>query len=105
MNALANPLSMFQVKGKVALITGASGAFGMVAARVLAGAGCKLVDYDIGFGHFHWNQWDPGPDDVLVVYFFDQSVGKISLLHQLFQATLGGILIYWFQEEVFGNLQ
>ncbi len=40
---LTNPLSMFDVKGKVALITGASGAFGMVAARVLAGAGCSLV--------------------------------------------------------------
>jgi len=34
---------MFDVAGKVALITGASGAFGMVAARVLAGAGCRLV--------------------------------------------------------------
>ena len=43
MSDLTNPLSMFDVKGKVALITGASGAFGMVAARVLAGAGCKLV--------------------------------------------------------------
>ncbi len=43
MNAMSNPLSMFDVKGKVALITGASGALGMVAARVLAGAGCKLV--------------------------------------------------------------
>lgn len=40
---LPNPLEMFDVRGKVALITGASGAFGMVAARVLAGAGCKLV--------------------------------------------------------------
>ncbi len=40
---LRNPLAMFDVKGKVALITGASGAFGMVAARVMAGAGCKLV--------------------------------------------------------------
>ncbi len=40
---MQNPLSMFEVSGKVALITGASGAFGMVAARVLAGAGCKLV--------------------------------------------------------------
>ena len=40
---LANPLSMFDVASKVALITGASGAFGTVAARVLAGAGCKLV--------------------------------------------------------------
>lgn len=38
-----NPLSMFDVKDNVALITGASGAFGMVAARILAGAGCKLV--------------------------------------------------------------
>ena len=35
--------SMFDIKGKVALITGASGAFGMVAARILASAGCKLV--------------------------------------------------------------
>ncbi|SPF78492.1 SDR family NAD(P)-dependent oxidoreductase [Pseudoprimorskyibacter insulae] len=41
--SLTNPLSMFDVSGKTALITGASGAFGMVAARVLAGAGCKLV--------------------------------------------------------------
>ncbi len=43
MTAMANPLSMFEVSGQVALITGASGAFGMVAARILAGAGCKLV--------------------------------------------------------------
>lgn len=43
MNAMQNPLSMFEVAGKVALITGASGAFGMVAARILAGAGAKLV--------------------------------------------------------------
>jgi len=43
MTTMADPLSMFEVKDKVALITGASGAFGMVAARVLAGAGCKLV--------------------------------------------------------------
>jgi len=40
---LTNPQSLFDVKGKVALITGASGAFGMVAAQVLASAGCKLV--------------------------------------------------------------
>lgn len=40
---MQNPMSMFDVKDNVALITGASGAFGMVAARVLAGAGCKLV--------------------------------------------------------------
>lgn len=41
--ALPDPLEMFDVRGKVALITGASGAFGAVAARVLAGAGCRLV--------------------------------------------------------------
>ncbi|MHA7774811.1 SDR family NAD(P)-dependent oxidoreductase [Roseibium sp. M-1] len=39
----SNPLGLFDVAGKVALITGASGAFGAVAARALAGAGCKLV--------------------------------------------------------------
>lgn len=40
---MKNPLSIFEVKGKVAVITGASGAFGAVAARVLGGADCKLV--------------------------------------------------------------
>ena len=40
---LKNPLSLFDVKGKVAIITGASGAFGALAARVLSGAGCKVV--------------------------------------------------------------
>ncbi|MEF3047339.1 SDR family NAD(P)-dependent oxidoreductase [Pseudotabrizicola sp. L79] len=40
---LSHPAKMFDVSGQIALITGASGAFGMVAARVLAGAGCKLV--------------------------------------------------------------
>ncbi|MEM7442232.1 MAG: SDR family oxidoreductase [Pseudomonadota bacterium] len=43
MNAITSPLSLFDVAGKVALITGASGAFGGVAAKVLAEAGCKLV--------------------------------------------------------------
>ncbi len=43
MASLMNPLSMFDVSGKVALITGASGAFGAVAARMLGGAGCRLV--------------------------------------------------------------
>lgn len=38
-----NPSSLFDVSGKSALITGASGAFGGVAARVLAAAGCKLT--------------------------------------------------------------
>ena len=41
--SLENPFSMFDVKGKVALITGASGAFGAVAAECLSGAGCKVV--------------------------------------------------------------
>lgn len=41
--SLSDPLSMFNVSGKVALITGASGAFGAVAAESLSGAGCKLV--------------------------------------------------------------
>ncbi len=41
--SLDNPLSMFDVRGKVALITGASGAFGAVATRCLSGAGCKVV--------------------------------------------------------------
>ena len=36
---LKNPLSLFDVRGKVAVITGASGAFGALAARVLSGAG------------------------------------------------------------------
>jgi NAD(P)-dependent dehydrogenase (short-subunit alcohol dehydrogenase family) len=40
---LANPLSLFEVKGKVAIITGASGSFGALAAEVLAAAGAKLV--------------------------------------------------------------
>lgn len=41
--SLDNPLSMFDIKGKVALITGASGAFGAVAAQCLSGAGCKVA--------------------------------------------------------------
>lgn len=41
--SLDDPHSMFDVHGKVALITGASGAFGAVAAQCLSGAGCKVV--------------------------------------------------------------
>jgi NAD(P)-dependent dehydrogenase (short-subunit alcohol dehydrogenase family) len=41
--SLDNPISFFDVSGKVALITGASGAFGAVAAQCLSGAGCKVV--------------------------------------------------------------
>src|SRR5215470_151271 len=40
---LKDPLTLFNVRGKVAIVTGASGAFGALAAKVLAGAGCKLV--------------------------------------------------------------
>lgn len=40
---LSNPHSLFDVKGKVAVVTGASGAFGALASKILAGAGCKLV--------------------------------------------------------------
>jgi NAD(P)-dependent dehydrogenase (short-subunit alcohol dehydrogenase family) len=39
----ANPLSLFDVSGKVAVVTGASGAFGALAAESLAAAGVKLV--------------------------------------------------------------
>lgn len=38
-----DPLTLFSITGKVAIVTGASGAFGGVAARTLAGAGAKLV--------------------------------------------------------------
>ncbi len=41
--SLSNPLSLFDVRGKVAVITGASGAFGALAAEVLAAAGARLV--------------------------------------------------------------
>ena len=40
---LKNPANLFDIRGKVAVVTGASGAFGMLAAQVLAGAGAKLV--------------------------------------------------------------
>ena len=36
---LKNPLSLFDIRGKTAIVTGASGAFGALAAKVLAGAG------------------------------------------------------------------
>jgi NAD(P)-dependent dehydrogenase (short-subunit alcohol dehydrogenase family) len=40
---LKEPLRLFDVRGKVAVVTGASGAFGALAARVLAAAGARLV--------------------------------------------------------------
>ncbi len=38
-----NPHAMFDITGKVAIVTGASGAFGALAAEVLAGAGARLA--------------------------------------------------------------
>jgi NAD(P)-dependent dehydrogenase (short-subunit alcohol dehydrogenase family) len=40
---LKNPLLLFNVKGETAIVTGATGAFGALAAQVLAAAGCNLV--------------------------------------------------------------
>jgi NAD(P)-dependent dehydrogenase (short-subunit alcohol dehydrogenase family) len=40
---LKNPLSLFDVKGKTAIVTGATGAFGAVAAKTLAAAGANVV--------------------------------------------------------------
>lgn len=41
--SLTDPHSLFDVSDKVALITGASGAFGAVAAQTLTAAGCKVA--------------------------------------------------------------
>ncbi len=40
---LANPLSLFDIAGRAAIVTGASGAFGALAAQVLAGAGARVA--------------------------------------------------------------
>jgi NAD(P)-dependent dehydrogenase (short-subunit alcohol dehydrogenase family) len=40
---LKNPLALFDIRHKVAIVTGASGAFGALAAKVLAGAGANVV--------------------------------------------------------------
>ena len=40
---LNNSLSLFDIRGKTAIVTGASGAFGALAAKVLAGAGANVV--------------------------------------------------------------
>ena len=42
-DVLKNPASLFDIKGKTAIVTGASGAFGALAAKVLAGAGANVV--------------------------------------------------------------
>jgi NAD(P)-dependent dehydrogenase (short-subunit alcohol dehydrogenase family) len=40
---IPSPASLFDVRGKVAVVTGASGAFGSLAARVLAAAGARRL--------------------------------------------------------------
>jgi FlaA1/EpsC-like NDP-sugar epimerase len=40
---LKNPLSLFDIKGKTAIITGASGAIGAQAAKTFARAGAQFV--------------------------------------------------------------
>jgi len=40
---LQDPLSLFSVKGKTAIITGATGAFGVIAAKTLSSAGANVV--------------------------------------------------------------
>jgi NAD(P)-dependent dehydrogenase (short-subunit alcohol dehydrogenase family) len=40
---LKNPLSLFDVRGMTAIVTGATGAFGAVAAKTLAAAGANVV--------------------------------------------------------------
>src|ERR1700736_740849 len=42
-DVLKNPLSLFDIRGKTAIITGATGAFGEMAPKVLAGAGANVV--------------------------------------------------------------
>jgi NAD(P)-dependent dehydrogenase (short-subunit alcohol dehydrogenase family) len=42
-DVLRHPERLFDVRGKIAVVTGASGAFGALAARVLAAAGARLV--------------------------------------------------------------
>ena len=40
---LKNPLSLFDIRGNTAIVVGASGAFGALAAKTLAGAGANVV--------------------------------------------------------------
>jgi NAD(P)-dependent dehydrogenase (short-subunit alcohol dehydrogenase family) len=40
---LKDPLSLFDVSGKIVIVTGATGAFGAMAAKVLSGAGANVV--------------------------------------------------------------
>lgn len=41
--SMSDPRSLFDISGKVAVVTGASGAFGALASVVLASAGAKLA--------------------------------------------------------------
>lgn len=43
MNMFKDPHALFDIRGKVAIITGASGALGGMASKLLAGAGAKLI--------------------------------------------------------------
>lgn len=45
-NQLKTPQQLFDINGKVAIVTGALGAFGQIAVRTLSGAGCKLLIAD-----------------------------------------------------------
>ena len=45
---LRNPMALFDISGRVAIVTGASGAFGAHASKVLAAAGARVV---IAAGH------------------------------------------------------
>src|SRR2546426_12089428 len=40
---LKNPLSLFEIRGKTAIVTGATGAFGALSAKVLTAAGANVV--------------------------------------------------------------
>jgi len=42
-DVLKNPLSLFDIRGNTAIVTGASGAFGKVAAKTLAAAGANVL--------------------------------------------------------------
>jgi NAD(P)-dependent dehydrogenase (short-subunit alcohol dehydrogenase family) len=43
MSIFADPYRLFDVRGRVAIVAGATGSFGAVAAKTLAGAGCRLT--------------------------------------------------------------
>ena len=89
MSAMTNPLSMFDVAGKVALITGASGAFGMVAARILGGAGCKLVLEATVNGLVAQAVEAYGRLDILVVA---SGMNKVALINDMAPETFESVM-------------